>query len=55
MNWIRYILEFCTESGVFDKDRLTGNYKMYINSFLEGDYNSRDRAFEGLDVALEVV
>jgi len=49
MNWIGYILEFCTENEVFDKDRLTGNYKAYIDAFLEGDHNLRDQAFEGLD------
>ncbi|OAF98606.1 uncharacterized protein CC84DRAFT_1170045 [Paraphaeosphaeria sporulosa] len=46
INWISYILEFCTENGVFDKSRLTGNYKTYINAFLEGDHTSRDKAFE---------
>jgi hypothetical protein len=46
MNWISYILEFCTENGVFDKSRLTGNYKTYINAFLEGDHTSKDQTFD---------
>jgi hypothetical protein len=49
MNWIGYILEFCTDNEVFCKDRLTGNYKTYIDAFLKGDYNLRDQAFEDLD------
>jgi hypothetical protein len=50
MNWISCILEFCTENGVFDKSRLTGNYKTYINAFLVGDHTSRDQAFECIDL-----
>lgn len=51
MNWISYILEFCTENGVFNKSRLTGNYKTYINAFLEGDHKLRDQAFERIGLA----
>jgi len=46
MNWVSYILEFCTENGVFDENRLTGNYKIYINAFLEGDHRLKHQAFE---------
>jgi hypothetical protein len=46
VNWISYILEFCTENGVFDNSRVTGNYKTYIDAFLEGDHTSKDQAFE---------
>jgi hypothetical protein len=46
MNWISYTSEFCTENGVFDNSRLTGNYKTYIDAFLEGDHTSKDQAFE---------
>ncbi|KAF2760782.1 hypothetical protein EJ05DRAFT_530615 [Pseudovirgaria hyperparasitica] len=45
MNWISYILEYCTENGVFDQNRLTGIYKTYINAFLEGDYTAKHQAF----------
>jgi len=46
MNWVSYILEFCTENSVFDENRLTGNYKTYINAFLEGDHTFKHQAFE---------
>ncbi|KAF2502256.1 hypothetical protein BU16DRAFT_587409 [Lophium mytilinum] len=46
MNWISYILEYCTENSVFDESRLTGNYKTYINAFVEGDHKLRKQAFE---------
>ncbi|KAH4841353.1 hypothetical protein HBH75_226730 [Parastagonospora nodorum] len=46
MNWISYIVEFCSENGVFDKSQLPGNYKTYINAFLEGDHTSKDQTFE---------
>ena len=51
MNWVSYILEFCTENGVFDQSRLTGNYKTYINAFVEGDHTLRDQAFERIGLA----
>lgn len=46
MNWVSYILEYCTANGVFNVNQLTGNYKKYIIAFLEDDYTSRDHAFE---------
>lgn len=45
MNWISYILEYCTENGVFDKSRLTGYYKTYIDALLEGDHTTRKTRF----------
>ena len=50
MNWISYILEFFTVNGVFDKSRLTGVYKTYIDAFLEGDHASKDQAFECIGI-----
>lgn len=46
MNWVSYILDYCTENGVFDKSRLTGNYKTYIDAFLEDDHTTKQQAFE---------
>jgi hypothetical protein len=51
MNWISYILEFCTENGVFDESCLTGNYKTYIEAFLEGDHTSQEQAFACIGLA----
>lgn len=51
MSWIYYILEYCTENGVFDRSRMTGNYKSYINTFLERDHISKDQAFECIGLA----
>lgn len=51
MNWVSYILEYCTENGVFDKSRLTGNYKAYIDAFLKGDHTSKNQAFECIGLA----
>ncbi|KAF2010825.1 hypothetical protein BU24DRAFT_427025 [Aaosphaeria arxii CBS 175.79] len=50
VNWVIYILEYCTENGVFEKSRLTGNYKTYIDAFLEGDHSLKDQAFEHIGV-----
>jgi hypothetical protein len=46
INWISYIVEFCSENGIFDKSRLPGNYKTYIIAFFEGDHTSKDQTFE---------
>lgn len=46
MNWVSYILEFCIANGVFDKSRLTGNYKTHVDAFLEGNHTLREEAFE---------
>jgi hypothetical protein len=46
MNWVSYILDYCTENGVFDKSRLAGSYKTYSDAFLEGNHAAKKRAFE---------
>lgn len=55
MNWVSYILDYCTENGVFDKSRLAGNYKTYIDAFLEGDHTTKKRAFQCIDPTEYVV
>jgi len=51
MNWISYLTDYSTENGVFDVSRLTGDYKTYIDAFLEGNHQLRHQAFERIGLA----
>ena len=50
MNWITYVLEYCTENGVFDKEKLVENERKIVEAILAGDRDAEDLAFAALEL-----
>lgn len=49
MSKVVYILEYCTDKGVFDVERLSGNERVIVEAMFAGDREKEDRAFAALD------